>query len=170
MELSFGVYSGTKRTPLKVFKEIFQAKMGERAPIMVKQAKGSIDNKKYRAASNEAMRSFFSWESDNEGKITRHPILYVTDDCPKFWESITKFVQNPDSHKGLDFEDTDEDHYYDAAKAVVLRLESPKIIVDAAKTEWWEELYATKNVGGPEVISWRDPLGVKRTLSGMIRG
>ena len=152
---------GAIETPLKIFKHIFNERFGTKAPRLRIVSKKRIENFAFRAACNEMMKNYLSWAADEQGKIVRRPKYLVTSDCKHLIATLPELMHDPDSYKGLDFDqDVGEDHPYDAAKMGLVRLGDTKVlrgeVAESHEPMWYEEIGMTNNPGFNR-RSWKDP-------------
>jgi hypothetical protein len=160
MEHAYKAY-GAIETPIKVFKAVFDKRLGTRKPKLRIVSKKRIENMGFRIACNEMMKNYLSWSADEEGKITRPPRFLVAADCRHLIRTLPELSHDPDSFRGLDFDDDNgEDHPYDAAKMVMVRLGDTKVLQgEDPRTEeipWYEEI-GMANQPDYARRSWRDP-------------
>jgi hypothetical protein len=137
MDYALPYYPGGQLAPIKIFRDIFQARMGKKAPRLVVVSKHSTDKRNYRVVTNEAFKNHLNWQRDEEGKLSKKPKLYVyRKGCPRLCRDIPQLVHDPDSEEGMDFiHDGDvDDHTYDAAKMVLMELKTP--VVPSTMKSW----------------------------------
>lgn len=151
---------GAVETPLKVFSKMLRNRFGDRAPRLKVVSKKRIENFAFRAACNEMFKNYLSWEADDDGRITRRPRFLVTADCRHFIRTLPELSHDPDSYKGMDFDqENGEDHPYDAAKMPLVRLGDTKVIAgqeaEVREPMWYEQIGAA-NTPEPR-RSWKDP-------------
>lgn len=111
---TYQAYGGID-TPLKSFNRVMKARMGERRPRFTVVSKKRMENYLFRVACNEIMRNYLAWQQNEKGEITRRPKFLATGDSRHLITTLPELVHDPDSHKGMDFDqESGEDHPYDA--------------------------------------------------------
>lgn len=147
MYLDLKNYTGYDKTQEQIAQEVFRAKMGDNAPILLKVSKATTDKRGYRVVCNEAVKSALYWRKDN-GTLTERPKTVVTSDCKMLIKTAPLLLHDPDSVDGLDFvQGKAIDDPYDAWKMLLMALHTPYAEVKVQpKTpeELLEYLYPTE--------------------------
>jgi len=126
MDLNLRDYIGYDKSPVGIFREVFEQRMGKAAPTMAVVSKATTDRRGYRIVKNEAIKEFMRYQYGSDGRLTIRPRLYITSNCKYLLDTMPDLVHDPDSPEGLDFnQKIGEDHAVDALGFVVLGLMRP---------------------------------------------
>jgi hypothetical protein len=99
--------------------------MGVNAPTMQVVSKHSVGKYNYRAACNEAVKEYLSWQG-SDGKKTREPKLLITRECPVLMRTLPELIYNENDPNGMDFDSgVGMDDPYDAMKMGFMALRTP---------------------------------------------
>ena len=86
---------------------------------LIKVAKPSLENRRYRVNCNDTFQNLLHWEDQN-GLVNVRPKIYVWDRCTNFIRTFPSLIT--DDKDNEDIADGQEDHCYDAAKHIVMSL------------------------------------------------
>ena len=160
MKITMVGYMQSSKSPLQIFRQVFKERMGDNAPNMVAVTKKSIDNVRYRVVCNEVVKNHLNWKSDTDGKVIQQPKLLVTENCQHLIKTLPELVHDPDSYRGLDFnQDQGEDDPFDAMKYNIMGLRVPKKETPDRPKQWYEQVGLPSAVK-QDVYDWRDPYRV----------
>jgi len=151
MAINLKHYAPTEYSPLEVFQSILMQRMSENMPDLEPVSKEP--RRQWRTTSNETVRNLLHWKILENGKRVG-PKLFLTDNCPRLWESITSLVHDPASQNGLDYRQARaNDHAYDALKTICMRFERP-YKRDTDRT--WAKIFSR---GATEPVRWEVGVG-----------
>jgi hypothetical protein len=124
MAINLKYYAPTEYSALEIFQSVLMQRLSENMPSLEPVSKEP--RRQWRRVSNETVKQMIHWTVQPDGKL-KGPKLFITDDCPRLWESITSLVHDPYGQSGLDYKQGSrvEDHSYEACKSVVMRLSRP---------------------------------------------
>ena len=106
---------GYDKTPIDIFRQVFQRRMKDKAPSMHVVSKKSLDsNKGYREAINEAVKDHLQLRKDADGKSKSR--LYFGN-CPMLIKTLPELIYDSKNPNSLDFDNSQNNaHCYDAFK------------------------------------------------------
>jgi hypothetical protein len=147
---------GYEKVPVETFRKVFAQTMGDDAPTLFRVSKRSVDERHYRELANDVMKDYLDWQKGKDGSYTHKARFFVTQKCPKLWESLNS-LQHPDNNPtGRDFaRNIGLQDPYDAAKMNLLAMLPPSELKRAHPKQWYEEVVEAnkpKNVRK----SWKD--------------
>lgn len=126
MDLNLRDYIGYDKTPVAIFREVLEQRMGNDLPSMAVVSKATTDRRGYRVIKNEAIKEFMRYEYNQSGLLVVRPKLYITSDCKYLLDTMPDLIHDPDAAEGLDFDQKiGEDHGVDALGFVILGLMQP---------------------------------------------
>lgn len=103
-------YQEITKAPIQIAREVFDARMGENAPVMVEATKRPIEGRTYREAANEIIRDALQPRIEREimigGKTVKTllPTLRFRERCEKIIDTLPKLIHQKKEGNGLDFE------------------------------------------------------------------
>ena len=129
---------GYDKTPIEIFRQVFQQKMGNNAPSMHVVSKRPLDkNKGYREGINDAVKDYMQVR----GETTRRPHLYFGN-CPMLIKTLPELIYDSRQPNALDFDNSmNNSHCYDAFKMGFQEIYTPSE-PEKEKEQWvqdWQE-------------------------------
>lgn len=123
MEISQLSNIGVDRTPIQIFRHVFQQRMGMDAPAMTVVNKTSLDSHKgYRQVCNEAVKEYL--HINNNGQ----PKLFFSNKIKKLVKEMTEtIIYDPKDPAGLDYlnKGGNKPHAFDGFKYAFMSLYKP---------------------------------------------
>lgn len=128
---------GYDKTPVQIFNEVFEQRMGRNKPMLIQVNKTSLDNKKlYRQSLNDVVKDFLLIRKRSDE--SEYSNLYLGKECVWLIRSFAELIHDPNNPTGMDYDNTHPmRHQFDAFKYAFQSLYSPSApkVLATYKTE-----------------------------------
>lgn len=102
-------YFGGDKTPLQFFREVFDERMGDKAPMLIEASKKGTQDNTFRVVANEMVRELLAprkvvVERDGEKEEILRPRLRMRERCKMLIETLPKLRYDEKKVDGMDFD------------------------------------------------------------------
>ncbi len=130
---------GYDKKPIDIFRQVFNERMGDYAPIMTVISKHSVErNKTWRSVVNDAVKEYLHINPE-----TKKSSVYFTKDCIQLIKFLGEAIYDPDDSSGQDFYRKmvpKTDHPFDSFKHGFIRLYTPTQKVTSNLPPWAKDI------------------------------